>query len=314
MHVRVKRLDPAIIPIFVIAAHGSRLAITTMADAPPFNFLRRPPQAALAGFVDAIWCATGRVPYRAERILPNGKPVLIFNLGAPFRMTDGTCSAPPEIHRDAWLCGNRARFLVNEPLAETNVIGVTFRSHGAAALLGLSMREISGRMIEAEAVLGGRLAEVRERLSDAVGSDAKIAVVESLLLRLRTAATPPPRMIQWATRRLAAADPPSISALSAELDVSQKHLIDRFHHHVGLAPKTLLRIHRFERALAALNRPGPVRLEQIALVCGYYDQAHFNRDFADFSGINPTAYATTRAAFFADPHQADDTGLFVPLD
>ena len=96
--------------------------------------------------------------------------------------------------------------------------------------------------------------------------------------------------------------------------MSQKHLIDRFHHHVGLAPKTLLRLHRFERALAALNRPGPVRLEQIALACGYYDQAHFKRDFADFSGINPSDYAKTRAAYFSAPNQADDTGLFVPLE
>ena len=313
--VRVKRFDPAIILVFAIVRHSSRLATTTMVNTPPFHFVRRPPPVALAEFVDAIWYATGRVPYRGERILPNGKPALIFNLGAPFRMTDGTAGAPPETHRDAWLCGNRSRFLINEPVAETDVVGVTFGSHGAAAILGLPMRKISGQVVEADAVLGGRIvAETRERLFHAAGPDARIAVAVSFLLRQRASVTPAPAFVRRAVARLVAPAPPSISTLSAELDVSQKHLIDRFHHHVGLAPKTLLRIHRFERALAALNRPGPVRLEQIALACGYFDQAHFNRDFAAFSGINPTAYAKARAAFFAPPGPPDESGLFVPLN
>ena len=285
-----------------------------MVSTPAFHFVRRRPPAALTGFVDAIWCASGRVPYRAERILPNGKPVLIFNLGTPFRLTDGGDDVPPTIGRDAWLCGARARFLINEPLAETDVVGVTFKSHGAAAILGLPMREVAGQVVEADAVLGGIVAETRERLFQAVWPDARIGVAASFLLRRRAGAIPTPGFVSRAVARLSAAEPPTIAALCAELDISQKHLIDRFHHHVGLAPKTLLRIHRFERALAALNRPGPVRLEQIALACGYYDQAHFNRDFAAFSGINPTTYATTRAAFFADPQQADDAGLFVPVD
>lgn len=285
-----------------------------MVSTPAFRFVRRRPPAALTGFVDAIWCASGRVPYRAERILPNGKPVLIFNLGAPFRLADGGSDATPMIGRDAWLCGARARFLINEPLAETDVVGVTFKSHGAAAILGLPMREVAGQVVEADAVLGGLVAETRERLFHAVGPDARIGVAASFLLRRGAAAIPAPALIRRAVARLSTAEPPAIAALCAELDISQKHLIDRFHHHVGLAPKTLLRIHRFERTLAALNRPGPVRLEQIALACGYYDQAHFNRDFAAFSGINPTGYARTRAAFFTASGSTDESGLFVPLD
>lgn len=285
-----------------------------MHDPPPFLFIRRRPVGTLAGLVDSIWHANGRVPYRTERILPNGKPVLIFNLGAPFVTADGAGASPPSVNRDAWLCGNRARYLLNRPLAETNVVGVTFHPHGAAALLGLSMREAAGRVVDADAILGGRVGETRERLFEARAPAAKIAIAEALLRRLAAAATPTPRLIRRATARLAAADPPSIAALSDELNISQKHLIDRFHHHVGLAPKTLLRVHRFERALEGLNATGEIALEQIALACGYFDQAHFNRDFAAFSGINPTAYANTRRAYFTDPSQADDTGLFVPID
>src|ERR1051325_9467936 len=33
---------------------------------------------------------------------------------------------------------------------------------------------------------------------------------------------------------------------------------------------------------------------RLALDCGYYDQAHFNHDFREFSGMNPTAYLEKR--------------------
>ena len=41
---------------------------------------------------------------------------------------------------------------------------------------------------------------------------------------------------------------------------------------------------------------GTIELADIALSCGYYDQAHFAHDFLAFSGINPTTYLRQRTA------------------
>ena len=71
---------------------------------------------------------------------------------------------------------------------------------------------------------------------------------------------------------------------------------------------------RFNRALDGLNAPVRPRLDQLALDCGYYDQAHFNRDFARFSGTTPGAYLKQRAAAFRSGEATDETGLFVPYD
>ena len=48
------------------------------------------------------------------------------------------------------------------------------------------------------------------------------------------------------------------------------------------------RILRFRRAAAELAGPAGRSLAEIALDCGYYDQAHLNRDFREFSGRTPT--------------------------
>ena len=50
------------------------------------------------------------------------------------------------------------------------------------------------------------------------------------------------------------------------------------------------RVLRFERAVAQLGRDDGARFVEIAQDCGYYDQAHLNRDFREFAGASPTSY------------------------
>ena len=58
-----------------------------------------------------------------------------------------------------------------------------------------------------------------------------------------------------------------------------------------MAPKALARLLRFERALQRVRAGAD--LVDVALDSGYYDQAHFNRDFRAFAGVTPTEYRVT---------------------
>ena len=70
--------------------------------------------------------------------------------------------------------------------------------------------------------------------------------------------------------------------------VSRRHLERRFQDVVGLSPKRFARIARFQHALRTFERGAPERRgAATAAVCGYADQAHFNRDFAQFAGETP---------------------------
>ncbi len=85
--------------------------------------------------------------------------------------------------------------------------------------------------------------------------------------------------------------------MAEELGVSQKHLIARFHKQVGLTPKSLLRVFRFQKVIQELEEKGKVDWLQIVTDCGYYDQAHFIRDFYAFSGIRPGLYKNSRGEY-----------------
>ena len=96
--------------------------------------------------------------------------------------------------------------------------------------------------------------------------------------------------VSWAWRRLTEAEGcVRIGELTEELRCSHRHLTTRFREQLGLAPKAFAKILRFDRAVCRLRREGGESLAQIAHECGYYDQAHFNRDFRQFAGVTPTA-------------------------
>ena len=67
-------------------------------------------------------------------------------------------------------------------------------------------------------------------------------------------------------------------------------LLVRFGEQLGLSPKTYARVLRFEHAVERLGRDDGARFAEIAQDCGYYDQAHLNRDFREFAGTSPGDY------------------------
>ena len=61
---------------------------------------------------------------------------------------------------------------------------------------------------------------------------------------------------------------------------------------MGMSPKQLAKIVRFQTAVSALNDPNERTLTQIAADLGYFDQAHFVHDFKSYTGLTPKKYQT----------------------
>ena len=81
-----------------------------------------------------------------------------------------------------------------------------------------------------------------------------------------------------------------IRSLAREAGWSRKHLTARFREQIGLPPKMMARVMRFNRVTAMLRVAEDVKWAEIAHRFGYYDQAHFNRDFREFAGMTPRDY------------------------
>ena len=81
-----------------------------------------------------------------------------------------------------------------------------------------------------------------------------------------------------------------VGVLTDAAGVSGNHLAAEFKSHVGVTPKRVARIYRFARLILSVDAVRPVDWSELARTAGYFDQAHFSREFKDFTGHTPTEY------------------------
>jgi AraC-like DNA-binding protein len=162
---------------------------------------------------------------------------------------------------------------------------------GARAFLGVPMHELASRAISLDDVLGARAVRLAERLHEAEGWPARFELLERELAA-RLADAVPAREVAWAWSRLrATAGGVRVDEITGEVGWSRKRLGAAFREHVGLPPKVVARVLRFGHAVSLLRVDDRPEWGEIAHRCGYYDQAHFNRDFREFAGVTPTEFA-----------------------
>ena len=137
---------------------------------------------------------------------------------------------------------------------------------------------------------------VPERLVETRGDEARARLLFEELIRRRTDGPTPDRVVQKASRLIEGSGGGiSIDALRRALYVSERTLERRFKTEVGLSPKQAGRIARFRLAVARRHDDPEAPLGRIAHECGYYDQAHFTREFTALSGVSPTDWRAERA-------------------
>lgn len=161
----------------------------------------------------------------------------------------------------------------------------------AHRLFGLPMHELTGRVVDLEEVWGRPGAQLPEMLHGAPGWGARFDVLDRFIAGRLSEAPPPRSELSWAWGRLRRSGGSApVGALAAELEWSPRRLVREFRTGLGMAPKSLARLLRFERVTRRLAGEAPANLGDIALECGYYDQPHLNRDFRQFAGASPGEY------------------------
>jgi AraC-like DNA-binding protein len=140
-------------------------------------------------------------------------------------------------------------------------------------------------------VLGAEARIVAERLAEASDWEERFALIDAFLTRRLDGPREPSPAVAWAWNKLLETHGRiAVGTLASELGWSRKHLITRFHEQVGLAPKTMARIIRFDRVVALIRIADGMTWTDIALRCGYYDQAHLIHDFNQFAGSTPAEF------------------------
>jgi AraC-like DNA-binding protein len=246
-----------------------------------------PAPAALAPHVLGYVGYAETAPGGFRRLEPSNDEVhVIFSFGPE-------CRVPERVR--SFVAATDTRHAVVEHDGRQHGVELRLTPLGARMLLGLPMDELTGRVVELDALLGREGNELIERMYEAGGWEGSFEVMDGWLLRrLANAERPDPTVEHAFARLVGSHGAVPVAELVRETGWSRRHLAARFREEVGLAPKAFGRILRFRRAASELVRPDGRSLAEIALDCGYYDQAHLNRDFREFAGRTPTALMAAR--------------------
>jgi AraC-like DNA-binding protein len=233
-------------------------------------------------------------------VLPDGRPELVVHLGDPFERlhANGRYEQQPL----ALFAGQLSSQLVLRPTGRVAVLGVRFRPDGAAALFGEPQHRLTDLTVSVEEI-SVRLAHAIECARGASDDPGQVAArLQTILASVARPAIDP--RVRYVVDRIGRyRGMVVIGDLAREVGLTGRHLERRFMQVVGLSPKRLARITRFQRALAILDQRDAAPGTRTAAACGFADQAHFVRDFRELAGCPPGEHMLLRAemtGFFAE--------------
>lgn len=258
-----------------------------------WEMVSRAPHPALRSYVRSYeGYAEHELSFRARLEVPHPGVVLILTFGPRLRSLYQGCRAR-SVEHGSFIAGMHDAYVLVEQVGPSNGVQINLTPLGAYAILGVHMSELTNRSVDAADVLGAAADALVEQMREAPCWDERMAIIDQFIFQRLAAAHMPSEGVAWAWHRLQSTGGSApISSLAETLGCSQKHLISQFREQVGLAPKMAARVVRFNRAVGMLQRAERPRFADIAADCGYYDQAHFTREFTAFAGRAPGDFAS----------------------
>lgn len=262
--------------------------------------------------------------------------VLILGWGAPLDVTDPRSAERGATKVDSFVAGTFDGWCTTRTVGVGEGVELLLAPLTARRLLGLPLSELTNRAVGVGQLPGRWLDRLRGRLAEAAGWPERFALLDRVLAGRLASSPPVDARLDWAWRWLVAGGgQEGVGVLADELGWSRRHLASRFRQDVGLPPKMVARLLRFQQAYAALTdvgatvganavagagagppsgagqsaygagqsaagagSPGATRAVAWAAVaarCGYYDQSHLIRDFHQFAGATPAALLAARS-------------------
>jgi AraC-like DNA-binding protein len=251
-------------------------------------YLEQNPSPALSAVVDKLWfISTPPVPHQYERVLPDGRFQIIISL-TDDPLIDCTSSGPRPMSSSV-VAGPDCVYRISATRNMAAHVGLVLHSGGFSSLAREKASQFLGKNIALEDIWN--IDELRDRLIEKRSMPQLALAIADHFLVGQLSNTRSVSTVRAASKMLAHL---SVRETARQLGFSERRLHGLFRDEVGVSPKQWARLRRFNRITALLHQEADLRWSELAIECGYADQAHFSRDFKAFAGIDPTTYIASQ--------------------
>ncbi|MFZ4544083.1 MAG: DUF6597 domain-containing transcriptional factor [Saprospiraceae bacterium] len=256
----------------------------------------------LSAFIDSYWESTFEQmhePLYDELFVAQLYPNIIINLSEDY-------------HRNTERINSTTLIGINtSPIhflhkSTNQLFGIRFKPSGLSVFLPICLHEIANISVSLPDIFGQKGLDLTNRIIDATNSAERIKITEEFFFRhINEHLLDKWRFYQLAQEQLMhlCTESNAIPILVKKMNTTQRTFDRHFQQILGLSPKKISRLLRFQKVFAAMHQPN-FRLSQFNYYeMGYYDQAHFSKEFKEFSGFAPQVYLASE--YFVQNLQAD---------
>ncbi|MBT1705139.1 AraC family transcriptional regulator [Chryseosolibacter indicus] len=249
------------------------------------------PHPHLESLIKCYW--TLEVPphgdYQKQLIIPDGCIEMIFILGDDVRRY--TSKKKFIIQPRELVLGQITEPFFIEPTGYVNSFAVRFYPYGFANFVLMPIRKLANRETPLEVLFGNSAQELAQKIRKATDTRKRIKIVEAFLLnKLKDKAIIDNVVKSTIDAMLLTKGSTTINSILKNSLGKRRQIERRFVEKVGISPKKLGKVIRLQAVLKMLLNRKSEKLTRIAYDNEYYDQAHFIKDFKEFTGTTPKAF------------------------
>jgi len=249
------------------------------------------PLTQLSEFVMCYWNLEGDKDSTPKRntIVPDGTMKLIFHYGDSYihHPKDGYSFILPK----CFLIGQLTYPYIVEPVGITGTFIVRFLPAGFLPFTTIPLKEMENTAVPIEVLFGQEGFEVGERILESNDTYERIKIIETFLLgKLADQKTIDSIIKSTVEIILSANGQLSVHDLSHHNNINRRKLTRKFSNIIGLSPKQLSKTIRIQSTLKKLLNSEVSKLTDLAYESEYFDQAHFIKDFKEFTGLTPKEF------------------------
>lgn len=253
------------------------------------QYIEHLPRPPLDQWVKCVWTLADDASVDSARslqaVVPDGCIEIVFHFADPFsRLSDGSEVRQPR----RLIVGQTTGPTLLRPGSSVRALGIRLLPWGGTVLFQMPVCELTDKFLPIRELLPQFEALGDELAAAPANERTRIAFVHlTKCLSLERRGTLTTKLIGAI---VGSGGRVTVRQLADTLNSTTRTVERVMRRDIGLPPLLFSRIVRVQEALGRMRHSPPRRFGQMAMDCGYYDQAHFCRDFRRLTGMSPTQF------------------------
>lgn len=255
------------------------------------NYQVYPPVEELQEFVKCFWTIEDEPASEPvkQRVLPDGCMEMIFHYGDLYQqfLEDGSTIIQPR----SFVFGQISKYIEIAPTGASGIVAARFHPHGLIPFLAIPVSALENKAVSISGVFGEDGTKLEEEVLAAQDNQQRIQRIGTFLLSRLADPQTIDRVTQSCVELIFQSQGQvGVEALADKMNIHRRSMERKFITAIGLSPKQLSRVVRLQATLKMLEERKLTSLTSLAYENGYYDQAHFIKDFKEFTGVSPKSF------------------------